>query len=75
MNDERMTELLNAKIEWMGKLYREAENLEQYQWTRVNGVRHRCGGEIDRRTCNRAKRRKQKNHQLLIETANIWRPA
>jgi hypothetical protein len=46
MNDERMTELLNQKIEWMGKLYREAENLDQYQWTRVGGVRHRCGGEV-----------------------------
>ena len=46
MNDARMTELLNQKIEWMGKLYREAENLDQYQWTRVDRVRHRCGGEI-----------------------------
>jgi hypothetical protein len=46
MNDERMTELLNQKIEWMGRLFREAENLDQYQWTKVDRVRHRCGGEI-----------------------------
>jgi hypothetical protein len=30
----------------MGKLYKEAENLDMYQWTRVQRVRHRCGGEI-----------------------------
>lgn len=46
MNDARMTELLNQKIEWMGRLYSEAENLDQYQWTKVDRVRHRCGGEI-----------------------------
>lgn len=46
MDDKRMTELLNQKIEWMGQLYGEAEGLEMYQWIRVQGIRHRCGGEI-----------------------------
>ena len=46
MTGQEMTDLLNRKIEWMGKLYREAENLDMYQWIRVQGVRHRCGGEI-----------------------------
>jgi hypothetical protein len=46
MDDKRMTELLNQKIEWMGRLYKVAENLDMYQWVKVPGVRHRCGGEI-----------------------------
>jgi hypothetical protein len=46
MDDKRMTDLLNQKIEWMGRLYLEAENHEMYQWTPVRGVRHRCGGEV-----------------------------
>ncbi len=46
MNDQQMTDLLNQKIEWMGKLYKEAETLDTYQWTPVKRVRHRCGGEI-----------------------------
>jgi hypothetical protein len=46
MDDKRMTDLLNQKIEWMGKLYKEAEGLETYQWIRAGGIRHRCGGEI-----------------------------
>lgn len=46
MDEKRMTELLNQKIEWMGRLYGAAENLEMYQWARVSGVRHRCGGEV-----------------------------
>lgn len=45
MNDKRMTELLNQKIEWMGKLYAEAQDQEMYQWSPVK-ARHRCGGEI-----------------------------
>lgn len=46
MNDKRMTELLNQKIEWMGKLYGEAQDQEMYQWTPIKAIRHRCGGEI-----------------------------
>lgn len=46
MNDKELTNLLNQKIEWMGRLYAEAENLDMYQWILVKGVRHRCGGEI-----------------------------
>jgi hypothetical protein len=46
MDDKRMTELLNQKIEWMGRLYGECEEMEMYQWIRVPGVRHRCGGEV-----------------------------
>jgi hypothetical protein len=29
-----------------GGLYAECEDLEMYQWIRVQGVRHRCGGEV-----------------------------
>jgi hypothetical protein len=46
MDSKQMTDLLNQKIEWMGKLYQEAENLEMYQWSPVKGIRHRCGGDI-----------------------------
>jgi hypothetical protein len=46
MDEKRMTELLNQKIEWMGRLYKVAENLDMYQWVKVSGVRHRCGGEL-----------------------------
>ena len=46
MDDKRMTELLNQKIEWMGNLYAECEDLELYQWIRAQGIRHRCGGEV-----------------------------
>jgi hypothetical protein len=46
MDDKRMTELLNQKIEWMGLLYEAALENEMYQWTAVPKVRHRCGGEI-----------------------------
>ncbi len=46
MDEKRMTELLNQKIEWMGRLYKIAENLDMYQWVQAPGIRHRCGGEI-----------------------------
>ena len=46
MDDKRMTDLLLQKIEWMDRLYRAARDLEQYRWTRVGGVRHRCGGDV-----------------------------
>jgi len=46
MDDKRMTELLNQKIEWMGQLYEAAMENEMYQWSKVPKVRHRCGGEI-----------------------------
>jgi len=46
MDEKKLTELLNKKIEWMGKLYKVAENLDMYQWVKASGTRHRCGGEI-----------------------------
>jgi hypothetical protein len=46
MEEKRMTDLLNQKIEWMGRLYQAASEMEMYQWTKVPGVRHRCGGEV-----------------------------
>ncbi len=46
MDEKRMTDLLNQKIEWMGRLYEAAQDMEMYQWVRVPGVRHRCGGDI-----------------------------
>jgi hypothetical protein len=46
MDEKRLTNLLNQKIEWMGKLYKVAENLDMYQWVEAGGVRHRCGGPV-----------------------------
>ena len=46
MDDKKMTDLLNQKIEWMGRLYEAAADNEMYQWTPVPKVRHRCGGEV-----------------------------
>lgn len=46
MDDKRMTDLLNQKIEWMGRLYGEVEDFEMYTWTKAPRTRHRCGGEI-----------------------------
>ena len=46
MDDQRLTELLQQKIEWMGRLYQEVEEFETYQWTKAPRTRHRCGGEI-----------------------------
>lgn len=46
MDESRMTDLLNHKIEWMGKLYGAAQEMDMYQWVRADGIRHRCGGEV-----------------------------
>ncbi len=46
MNDARRTELLNEKIEWMGRVYEQAAEMDMYQWVKVSGVRHRCGGDV-----------------------------
>ena len=46
MKESRLTDLLNQKIEWMGRLYKVAEKLDMYQWIKAGGMRHRCGGEI-----------------------------
>jgi hypothetical protein len=46
MDEKKLTDLLNKKIEWMGRLYKAAENLDMYQWVPAKGMRHRCGGEI-----------------------------
>jgi len=46
MDDTRLTELLQQKIEWMGRLYEEVEDFETYQWTKAPRTRHRCAGEI-----------------------------
>ncbi len=46
MEEKRLTDLLNKKIEWMGRLYGAAENLDMYQWVKVSGIRHRCGGDV-----------------------------
>jgi len=46
MDDKRMTDLLNQKIEWMDHLYRAARDLDMYRWLPADGVRHRCGGQV-----------------------------
>lgn len=46
MNDERLHQLLEAKIEWMEELYDVACNLESYKWGLAPNIRHRCGGEV-----------------------------
>lgn len=46
MDERTLTDLLNNKIEWMGRLYEVAKDLELYKWTRISNVAHRCGGAI-----------------------------
>lgn len=46
MDEKHLSQLLEQKIEWMGRLYEVAKDLDMYQWVRAGGIRHRCGGEI-----------------------------
>lgn len=46
MNENRMNELLEKQIEWMGRVYEIVEDYPTYQWVKVDGIQHRCGGDI-----------------------------
>ena len=46
MDDALLTKLLNEKIEWMGRLYDIAKDLDMYHWVKINGLRHRCDGAV-----------------------------
>jgi hypothetical protein len=46
MDEKVLADLLNRKIEWMGRLYEHAKDLELYKWVRVSNIAHRCGGPI-----------------------------
>lgn len=46
MDEKRLNELLEKQIEWMGQLYEIVEDYPTYQWVKVEGLKHRCGGDL-----------------------------
>ena len=46
MDEKELADLLNRKIEWMGRLYDIAKDMDLYKWTRIARLNHRCGGAI-----------------------------